>query len=168
MTSRPKRLAMFDLDGTLIEGHVARPDPDGPYVEVLPFAKVLPLPRRRERLAELRDEGLAIAICTNKGGVGFGHETEEECLDKAIEVLRTFELPNNVLYLQAFGHPHAKIEAYREDDPWRKPKPGMLYRAMERFGVDREDAFFVGDMEADEKAAAAAGVEFIHADVYFA
>lgn len=165
---RGKSLVMFDLDGTLIEGHVRRRDGDkGPFEQVLPFGKVIPLPKTIARLQYLRDEGLGIAVCTNKAGVAYGHITEDDCLEKALTFFRTFNLPNRVLYLQAFGHPEAPIEKYRGDDPWRKPNPGMLVRALERFKADPEDAFFVGDMEADRLAAKHAGVEFHWAEDYF-
>lgn len=163
-----KRLAMFDLDDTLIMGHVARDGDSGPFRQVLPFGRVMPLPGRIEKLRYLREEGFGIAICTNKAGVAFGHQTEDECLEKALEFFRTFDLkPHDLLYLQAFNHPSAPIEKYRGDDPWRKPNPGMLIHALERFDALPEEAFFVGDMDSDRVAALAAGVEFIHSDLYF-
>jgi len=41
-----------------------------------------------------------------------------------------------------------------------KPAPDMLVRALELFSVDRSDAAFVGDSEADLRAAQSCGVRF--------
>jgi HAD superfamily hydrolase (TIGR01509 family) len=41
-----------------------------------------------------------------------------------------------------------------------KPAPDMLVRALELFSVDRSDAAFVGDSEADIRAAQSCGVRF--------
>jgi len=41
-----------------------------------------------------------------------------------------------------------------------KPAPDMLVRALESFSVDRSDAAFVGDSEADLRAAQSCGVRF--------
>jgi HAD superfamily hydrolase (TIGR01549 family) len=41
-----------------------------------------------------------------------------------------------------------------------KPAPDMLIRALELFSVDRTDAAFVGDSEADHRAAQSCGVRF--------
>ncbi len=41
-----------------------------------------------------------------------------------------------------------------------KPAPDMLIRALEIFSVDRSDAAFVGDSDADIRAAQSCGVRF--------
>ena len=51
---------------------------------------------------------------------------------------------------------------------WRKPAPGMLLQAMKDAGVTASNAVMIGDRDEDEQAAIAAGVEFIHADEFFA
>ncbi|HUR95350.1 MAG TPA: HAD-IIIA family hydrolase [Gemmatimonadales bacterium] len=49
----------------------------------------------------------------------------------------------------------------------RKPRPGMLDRIMVFYGVAADATAMVGDSEADQGAAAAAGVAFIHASDLF-
>jgi phosphoglycolate phosphatase-like HAD superfamily hydrolase len=41
-----------------------------------------------------------------------------------------------------------------------KPAPDMLLRALESFSVDRSEAAFVGDSEADLQAAQSCGIRF--------
>lgn len=44
----------------------------------------------------------------------------------------------------------------------RKPKPGMLNYLVEKYGLDRAQAIFVGDSEKDVLAGAAAGIRTVY------
>lgn len=162
-----RALTIFDLDGTLIEGHVDRPDPNGPFVQVLDFHDVRVLPGRRETLAFLLEHGEQIAIATNKAGVAFGHQTILDCSRKRAAVLHDLGLPITTRWYEAYGHPRADIPQYRFDDFDRKPNPGMLLKACLHAGVAPHQALMVGDMEADEGAACAAGTRFVWAAEYW-
>jgi histidinol-phosphate phosphatase family protein len=63
-------------------------------------------------------------------------------------------------------HPKATVHPYDNiaEAQRRKPSPAMLDEAMRIHGVNIEDTVFVGDMDSDEKASAAAGVYYLHAD----
>lgn len=164
------KLLCLDLDGTLIKGHV-EPKPGGGFKEIQPFEVVTPLPNVRRTLAVLLDDNFRIAICTNKAGVAFGHQTVPDCMNKAEKTLYALGLPpigsDEVSWHEAYGHPHATVDAYRFDDPERKPNPGMLLAAMARHGAEPSTTIMVGDMEVDEMAAARAHVGFRHASVFF-
>lgn len=45
---------------------------------------------------------------------------------------------------------------------WRKPNPGMLNQAIMDAQVYSNDVLFIGDRDTDEKAAQAAGCDFIY------
>jgi histidinol phosphatase-like enzyme len=47
---------------------------------------------------------------------------------------------------------------------WRKPKPGMLLKAANLFGVPTNAGLFLGDMQEDQDAANAAGMPFLSID----
>lgn len=55
-------------------------------------------------------------------------------------------------------HPEATLEAYRQDHPWRKPRPGMLLDLIGAWELDPRRAVLIGDQASDMQAAAAAGV----------
>lgn len=161
------QLYMFDLDGTLIEGHVARPDPDGPFQQVRPFSEVVVLPGRVEKIEEVWGEGVSLAVCTNKAGVAFGHQSKQDCDDKRDAVLEQVFGLHYARWYEAYGHPQATEPFYRYDDVLRKPHPGMLYQAMADARVGPDEALFVGDMRVDKDAAYAAGVQFEWAADFF-
>jgi phosphoglycolate phosphatase-like HAD superfamily hydrolase len=50
---------------------------------------------------------------------------------------------------------------------FRKPNPGMLVKAIADANVDRRDTLFVGDLDSDWTAAAAADCDFMWAKDYF-
>lgn len=165
-------LVLFDLDGTLIEGHVTRDGDSGPFEQILPFETVNLLPGRKQVIADLLNVGMKIGICTNKAGVAFGHQTLEDCEAKRMEVARQLELLDanglRVSWLEAYDHPSATLEQYRQESFYRKPNPGMILHSLCIHGVDPSGARFVGDMDVDEIAAERAGVSFTHADDFFA
>lgn len=164
-------LYLFDLDGTLIEGHVSR-DESGEFITRHPFEEVHLLPGRKEKLALLLDRGAKIGICTNKAGVAFGHNTIAECVKKAklcTELLGLDDAGNagRVSWTECYDHPEGKIEAYRNDSFYRKPAPGMILKSLIFHEVDPRHALFVGDLDSDTRAAQRAGVSFMHADSFF-
>jgi D-glycero-D-manno-heptose 1,7-bisphosphate phosphatase len=150
------RLVLFDLDDTLTDSA------NGGVGD----ATVKWLPGRVARLRRLRADGVHVAIATNQGGVGLGYNTEAETMRAINRVAAVVQPPLRVY--AAFGHPRAKVAGYPRDDPWRKPRPGMILQAMQDFGVAPQETLFVGDRDTDRAAAAAAGVAYLDAKEYFA
>ena len=53
------------------------------------------------------------------------------------------------------------------DPSWRKPEPRMIQHAIQLFEAELEETLFVGDRAEDEKAARAAGCDFIWGHEFF-
>lgn len=147
-TVRP--LALFDRDGVLNRdsGYPHRPD----QIEWIEGALAA--------LALVRAKGYRTVVVTNQSGVarGFFDEADVEALHAwmAEEILRAGGQVDAFYYCPF--HPDAPLERYRVDHEDRKPRPGMLIKALARFPTDREASFMVGDRQSDLDAAAAAGV----------
>ena len=58
-------------------------------------------------------------------------------------------------------HPEATLEEYRKDSDLRKPRPGMIYAAAERLGLDLSRSWVIGDAPRDIEAGHAAGCRTI-------
>ncbi|MHC5747777.1 MAG: HAD hydrolase-like protein [Nostoc sp.] len=73
---------------------------------------------------------------------------------------------------EAETHFYAISRAYDEsystppDRKFRKPGAGMIYRAASDFEIDLTKSSMIGDRDEDEKAAVAAGLNFMWADVW--
>ncbi len=156
------RLIIFDADGTLrycsIEGQPC-PNRAGEW-------KLYP--GVTETLAAYdwahpgEASGVGYGIASNQGGVGVGYFKE----DTAVRLLED-------TFREAFGF--NPVEGTIELCPHvphsgcgcRKPDPAMLNRLMKFYGALPEDVLFVGDRDADKKAADNAGCAFQWASEFF-
>lgn len=113
-----------------------------------------------ETIAAFNEAGWFVFVVTNQAGVARGFY-EEGAIALLHDQIRDW-LAVRGAHVDAFYycpyHPEATVEAYRMDHPDRKPRPGMLLRAMEEWPVIARQAILVGDKETDLAAAAAAGV----------
>lgn len=55
-------------------------------------------------------------------------------------------------------HPTAGIGVYRQDEGTRKPRPGMILKAQQKFNLSLPNSVLVGDKSSDIQAGVAAGV----------
>jgi histidinol-phosphate phosphatase family protein len=97
---------------------------------------------------------------TNQAGVGKGHYQAEDMLqfnDFMLENLRRLGAYIDD-WRYCFFHPNAKLDVFRGDHDWRKPRPGMLLDLIRSWPVDRADSFLIGDKHIDIEAANAAGI----------
>jgi phosphoglycolate phosphatase len=94
------------------------------------------LPGARETLAVLHEAGLRLALVSQKL-----RHLIEEVLDR-----------EGMKFEVVLGG---------QDVPDFKPHPGGLLLAMERLGVEADDAIYVGDTTIDAEAAANAGLRFV-------
>ena len=153
MAERCPRPAVFlDRDGVLVED-----------VHFLTSADQLRLlPGVAEALRALQEK-FSIIVVTNQSGIARGYLTEGDLT--GIHGGLALLLAAKQVGVDAFYYcPHlaeGTVEAYRMDCRCRKPKPGMLLRASEDFGIDPAESFLVGDMPRDIQAGDAAGVRSI-------
>ncbi len=170
-------LYIFDLDSTLVKMYTSQP-----------------LPGTITRLMALAREGHALAVATNQSGVAFRAETQDATYPSASEMGRHLDataahypplqsspwfvaIHSEHLALDAeayaaladeLRHANRTLDVRVGTGPdWRKPQPGMLRAACEAHAIAPADAVFVGDMETDQAAAAAAGIRFIYAAEFF-
>lgn len=106
------------------------------------------------------DRGWWVFVVTNQSGIARGYYTEEQM--QTLHDWMSSELEQrgariDRIYYCPF-HEEGTIARYTKDSYDRKPKPGMLIRAMTDFPVIKERSFLIGDKQADLDAAKAAGV----------
>lgn len=118
------------------------------------------LPGAVEALRLLQGAGYLLVVITNQSGIARGLYSEADYL--ALTEHMRARLQAEGISLDAVEHcphlPDAPVEQYRRDCDCRKPKPGMIERAMERLDIDPAASFLVGDRLSDVQAGRAAGV----------
>jgi D-glycero-D-manno-heptose 1,7-bisphosphate phosphatase len=114
-----------------------------------------------EAVAAFNRRGWWVIVVTNQSGVARGLYTEDDM--ERLHAHMQAELAARGARLDRIYHcpfhEDGLIERYRRDSFDRKPRPGMLLRAMADFPVDRSRSFLIGDKQADVEAAQAAGIE---------
>jgi len=97
--------------------------------------------------------GFKIMIISNQSGIGRGYYNESDYHALTEWMLKQF-IKNNIKILDTFYCPHVP-ELLCE---CRKPKPGMFLEAKNKYNIDMENSWMIGDKETDIKAANLAGI----------
>ncbi len=105
------------------------------------------LPGVRKAVDRLKGAGYLLVVVTNQPDIARGNQTFS-MVDAMNEVVRRELGVDDILVC-----PHS------DDDgcACRKPKPGLILQAMERFDIDARRSFMVGDRWRDVAAGRAAG-----------
>jgi D-glycero-D-manno-heptose 1,7-bisphosphate phosphatase len=143
-------MALLDRDGVLNQdsGYPFRP------VDIVWIEGAL------DALVRLRQAGYRVVVVTNQSGIarGFYREADVLALHRWMgEVIRAHGGAIASFYYCPFL-PEATVQAYRRDHPDRKPRPGMLLKALSDYPTEIERSLMIGDRDSDMEAAAAAGV----------
>lgn len=151
-----ERAVFLDRDGTLIEevGYPARPE----QIRILAGAA--------KAMARLAEAGYRLIVVTNQSGIARGYFTEDDlerfhgALDSQLDTLGAAV----DAYYVCPHHPDPAVAQRADlavDCECRKPKPGLILRAAEDFGLDLASSWMVGDTWRDVQAGQAAGVKTI-------
>lgn len=111
----------------------------------------------------LNENGFMVVVVSNQAGIARGYYSEEEAI-LFNHVMRE-RLAQEGARIDAIyycpHHPQATIERYRVNCDCRKPKPGMLVRAMKELNIDLNRSFVVGDKLSDIETGKSAGCHTI-------
>ena len=167
----PYELIIFDLDGTLADRDTGA---------LLPGVKAW---------FETHGDRYRYALATNQGGVGlrywmesggFGEPdnfpTEDQIRERIDNVIAAIGVEMSAFI--CFAYESKKSGKWSpapdgcEDDPeWdrnnRKPRPGLLLRAVRECKTTRRQTLFVGNGSEDQQAADRAEIAFADADMFF-
>jgi len=148
---RHKPAVFFDRDGVL--------NYDRGYVHTAQEFKWVP--GAIEAVKKVNDAGYLAIVITNQAGIARGYYTEKDFL-KFSEWINE-ELRRHGAHIDATyycpHHPTDGLGIYNVECDCRKPKPGMLLRAIKDWDIDVSRSVFFGDNISDIEAAEAAGVK---------
>lgn len=118
------------------------------------------LPGAVEALRLLKAADYLLVVVTNQSGIARGLYGESDYLALGEHIRERLAAAGVSLdAIEYCPHlPDATVERYRVECDCRKPKPGMLRRAIRRLDIDPSASFLVGDRLSDVEAGRAAGV----------
>jgi D-glycero-D-manno-heptose 1,7-bisphosphate phosphatase len=118
------------------------------------------VPGAIEALRMLKAAGYLLVVVTNQSGIARGLYSEADYLALTAHVRERLEAEG--ISLDAVEYcphlPDAPVTRYRLECDCRKPKPGMLRRAIRALDIDPGASFLVGDRVSDVEAGRAAGI----------
>lgn len=150
MTPGPAHALFLDRDGVINhdDGYTSRPE-DFEFTD-----GIFDLCRAAQRL------GYLLIVVTNQAGIGRGYYSEQDFLTLTAWMCARFEAEGAPITEVFFcpDHPEHGIGAYKKDSFDRKPNPGMLLRAAEKYRILMKNSIIVGDKDTDMQAGERAGV----------
>ncbi|MBW5809650.1 HAD-IIIA family hydrolase [Burkholderia sp. COPS] len=135
---------LLDKDGTLLD--------DVPY-NVDP-ARMRLAPGAARALRILGATGMPLAVVSNQPGVALGRFGENELGAVRQRLAELFEANGATLtdFFYCPHHPQGSVAHYACDCLCRKPRPGMLRRALAALGAVPEWSWMIGDILDDVEA----------------
>jgi len=121
------------------------------------------VPGAAEAIRMLNRAGVPVILATNQAGVARGYFAEGLVKDVMARLGDLLSLQGARLDAVYYcpHHPTAGEPPYRTACECRKPKPGMLHRGAEEFGLDLSRCYAVGDKISDVAFARAGGAKGI-------
>jgi mannose-6-phosphate isomerase len=146
----PRPALFLDRDGivNIDRGYIHDPD----LIELTPTAA--------EGIRLANERGCWVIVATNQSGVArglYGLDAVRNCHRRIDEILISQSARIDAYYVSPY-HRDGTVPAFSIDHPDRKPGPGMLFRAMRDFPIDRDGSILFGDKQTDIDAAVSAGL----------
>lgn len=142
------RCVFLDRDGVINE----KPAP-GEYIQSAEEFRLLPNCADWIRLFNAL--GFLVIVITNQRGVALGRMTEDDLTRihrKMVAELRARGARIDDIYYC----PHAENSC-----ECRKPKPGLVYAARDKWDINLSASLLLGDSDNDQQLAASCGVSFL-------
>jgi D-glycero-D-manno-heptose 1,7-bisphosphate phosphatase len=137
-----KQVGIFiDRDGTI--------NNEVEYLNTLSGLKLIP--GSSAAIREANELGCKVFVVTNQSGIARGIITEDDLAKIHLTLQET--LRQDGAYLDAIyycpHHPEIGEQPYRIDCDCRKPKTGMILRAVKEFDVELSKSYIIGDKMID-------------------
>ena len=115
----------------------------------------------KETIKYYNTKGYYVFVVTNQSGVARGYYSEDD-VTKLHNWMQT-QLSLVGAHIDEFSHcphhPDGIVEKYKLACECRKPQPGLLQNALNKWPVDKENSLLIGDKLSDIQAAEAAGIK---------
>ena len=145
-----RRAVFLDRDGVVNRAILREGKPYPPTT----LSDLRLLPGVREACRKLREAGFALILITNQPDIARGSISAQQVADMHVRLQRYLQLDD----IQVCPHDDAA------QCDCRKPKPGLLLQAAQKWDIDLAASFVVGDRWRDVEAGQRAGCRPIFVD----
>jgi D-glycero-D-manno-heptose 1,7-bisphosphate phosphatase len=136
-----RRAVFLDRDGTLIEdvGYLDSPD------------KIKPIQESIKAVKFFNKAKYKTIIVSNQSGVARGYFSEDTAKLINSRVIKLFSEQGAIIDAVYYcpHHPRYGNQNYRKDCECRKPKPGMILKAVKEHNIDLSKSIMIGDKYTD-------------------
>ncbi len=143
MMPQNKKAVFLDRDNTIIKDDGYFHDPEG----------IVFIPGVVDALRKLQSAGFLLFVVTNQSGIGRGCFPESDTI-AVHEKLTALLCERGVRIEKIYYCPHSPDT----DCECRKPKPFLIKKAEEEFGLNLAKSYFIGDHMKDMEAGRVAGI----------
>jgi D-glycero-D-manno-heptose 1,7-bisphosphate phosphatase len=151
--NRTRPAVFLDRDGTIME--------DVGYLDSL--TRIALFPWTIDAIRALNRAALPVVVVTNQSGVARKYFSEDFVLEthRALDTRLAAGGARVDAYYYCPHHPDGKLPDYARDCDCRKPRPGLVERAVRDLDLDAARSFVVGDKWGDVALAHAVGAKSI-------
>lgn len=114
------------------------------------------LPNALAGLKMMKNMGYRLVIITNQGGIGLGYFSKQDFYRVTSKMLTELH-QNGILIDKIYFCPHSLAE----ECDCRKPKIGLIKRAIEEMNINLAQSYFIGDRRSDIEAGKNANMKTI-------
>lgn len=150
-----KKCLFMDRDGTI---NVLKED----AYHLADSSSVVLIPGVEKLIKKFNDNGYMVIVISNQGGVGIGLYTEEDVYSIQEVITQKLKAYNAVIddWYYCFHHHLKGLGKYKVECNCRKPGPANVLHAVNKYGIDKDKSFFIGDNITDAKCAENAGIRY--------
>lgn len=122
------------------------------------------LPGVKRAIKLLNEKKYKVIVISNQAGVGKGYIKPKFLNELNIWInknLSKCKAKIDKFYYCPY-HVNAIIKKYKQDSYDRKPKPGMIKKAIKKYNLDKKKCFMIGDRKKDYLAAKKVNIKFTY------
>ena len=117
----------------------------------------------KKTISYLNKKKILVIIITNQSAIARGYISEKQLENIHKFFCNNIKMSNGSFVNDIYYCPYlknAKVNKYKKDSYFRKPRPGMILKALKDWQLKKNNCLMIGDKITDKIAARRAGIKF--------
>ncbi len=165
----PKKLSFIKKNSNYLKNKAVFLDRDGVINKelgyILSYKKFKFLKGVKKAIKYINNKNHLVIVITNQAAVGKSLLNEKKLLNIHKKMEHSLWNFNRSHIDDIFYSPYYKnsnIKRFRKNKYDRKPNPGMIFKAIKKWNIDKNNSFFIGDKISDKLAASKVKIKFYY------